>query len=90
MLNAEGMLNVMTVDPIACGVFLLLAFTLAGLAQTAWFASPASRAFALPLDGGVRFRGRRLFGANKTIRGFRGDGTGSGGRLCAPWRGRAC
>ena len=57
-------------DPIACGAFILLAFTLAGVAQTAWFASPASRAFALPLDGGLRFRRRRLFGANKTIRGF--------------------
>jgi hypothetical protein len=58
------------VDPIACGAFILLAFTLAGIAQTAWFASRASRAFALPLDGGLRFRRRRLFGANKTIRGF--------------------
>ena len=64
------MLNVMTIDPIACGVFLLLAFTLAGVAQTAWFATPASRTCALPLDGGLRLRGRRLFGANKTIRGF--------------------
>lgn len=60
----------LTIDPIACGGFLLAAFTLAGVAQTAWFASPASRAFALPLDGGLRLRGRRLFGANKTIRGF--------------------
>jgi hypothetical protein len=60
----------MLVDPIACGVFLLLAFTLAGVAQTAWFASTGSRTFALPLDGGLRLRGRRLFGDNKTIRGF--------------------
>lgn len=57
-------------QPAACAAFLLAAFTLAGIAQTAWFASPASRAFALPLDGGARFRGRRLFGANKTMRGF--------------------
>lgn len=57
------------VDPVACGAFLLVAFTVAGVAQTAWFASPASRAFAWPLDGGLRVRGRRLFGANKTIRG---------------------
>jgi hypothetical protein len=60
----------MTIDPIACGLFLLLAFTLAGIAQTVWFASPVSRAFALPLDGGLQVRGRRLFGMNKTIRGF--------------------
>ena len=60
----------MTVDPIACGVFLLVAFTLAGIAQTAWFASPVSRRFATPLDGRRRFRNRRIFGENKTTRGF--------------------
>ena len=60
----------MTSDPFACALFLLAAFTLAGVAQTAWFAAPASRAFALPLDGGLRLRGHRLFGANKTARGF--------------------
>ncbi len=57
-------------DPFACALFLLAAFTLAGVAQTAWFAAPVSRGFALPLDGGLRLRGRRLFGDNKTIRGF--------------------
>lgn len=60
----------MTLDPFVCALFLLAAFTLAGVAQTAWFAAPASRAFALPLDGGLRLRGHRLFGANKTARGF--------------------
>ena len=58
------------VDPLAAALFLLAAFTLAGIAQTAWFAAPASRLFAVPLDGGLRFRGRRVFGANKTVRGF--------------------
>ena len=57
-------------DPLACGWFLLFAFVLAGTAQTAWFASPASGRFAQPLDGGVSLRGRRLFGENKTRRGF--------------------
>ena len=60
----------MTPDPVACGVFLLAAFTLAGTAQTAWFATPASRRFTQPLDLGRTLRGRRLFGANKTLRGF--------------------
>ncbi len=60
----------MTINPIACAGFLILSFTLAGIAQTVWFASKASRAFAVPLDGGMRIRGRRLFGANKTLRGF--------------------
>jgi len=51
-------------------MFLLAAFTLAGTAQTAWFAAPLSRAFALPLDGGAILRGRPVFGPNKTLRGF--------------------
>ena len=58
------------IDPVACGCFLLLAFVLAGTAQTAWFASPASGLFMQPIDGGLTFRGRRVFGDNKTLRGF--------------------
>ncbi|CAN5844623.1 CDP-archaeol synthase [soil metagenome] len=57
-------------DPVACGCFLLLAFVFAGIAQTVWFASPASARFNQPLDGQLTFRGRRMFGDNKTIRGF--------------------
>ncbi len=57
-------------DPLACALFLLAAFTLAGVAQTTWFAAPVSRAFALPLDGGLRVRGRRVFGEHKTARGL--------------------
>jgi len=57
-------------DPLACAAFLLVGFVLAGAAQTAWFASRRSHAFAAPLDAGLTWRGRRLFGANKTIRGF--------------------
>ncbi|HSL23095.1 MAG TPA: CDP-archaeol synthase [Vicinamibacterales bacterium] len=57
-------------DPLSCAGFLLLAFTLAGAVQTAWFAADRSRALAIPLDGGLTLRGRRLFGANKTVRGF--------------------
>jgi hypothetical protein len=59
-----------TPDPIACGIFLLAAFTLAGAAQTAWFAAPLSQRFAQPLDAGRRLRGRRIFGGHKTVRGF--------------------
>jgi hypothetical protein len=57
-------------NPAACAAFLVAAFTLAGVCQTAWLALPMSRRFAIPLDGGRTFRGRRLFGANKTLRGF--------------------
>ena len=58
------------VDPLGCAIFLLAAFTLAGAAHTAWLASAASRRFAQPLDAKLTFRGRRLFGANKTVKGF--------------------
>ena len=56
--------------PAACAAFLVAAFTLAGICQTAWLALPVSQRFAIPLDGGRTFRGRRLLGANKTLRGF--------------------
>jgi len=58
------------VDPTACAALLVVGFILAGVAQTTWFAWPGSRRFAIPLDGGFEWRGRRLLGDNKTIRGF--------------------
>lgn len=57
-------------DPVACAGFLLAAFVLAGVAQTAWFHSNVSRAFLIPLDAGFTLRGRRILGDNKTLRGF--------------------
>ena len=57
-------------DPVACALFLVTAFVFAGFAQTAWFRSPVSRSLAVPLDGGLTWRGRRVFGENKTVRGF--------------------
>jgi hypothetical protein len=57
-------------DPIACALFVLTAFTLAGAAQTAWFRSAWSRRFMIPLDAGRTIGGRRIFGDNKTVRGF--------------------
>jgi CDP-archaeol synthase len=59
-----------TLDPAACAAFLIAAFTLAGVGQTLWLASPMSHRFARPIDLGRTFRGRRLLGANKTLRGF--------------------
>ena len=58
------------VDPLACAAFLVTAFVLAGVVHTAWLRSPASRPLAIPLDGGLTLRGRRLLGDNKTVRGF--------------------
>ena len=59
-----------TVDPVACALFLLAAFTLAGAAHTAWLASASAKRFGQPLDAGLTLRGKRLFGANKTVKGF--------------------
>jgi CDP-2,3-bis-(O-geranylgeranyl)-sn-glycerol synthase len=59
-----------TVDAGACALFLLAAFVLSGCAQAAWLASAWSYRFAVPIDGGRTFRGQRIFGDNKTIRGF--------------------
>jgi CDP-2,3-bis-(O-geranylgeranyl)-sn-glycerol synthase len=56
--------------PLPCAVFLVLAFTLAGLAQTLWLRSPLSGRFLVPIDGGRSLGGRRIFGDNKTWRGF--------------------
>jgi CDP-2,3-bis-(O-geranylgeranyl)-sn-glycerol synthase len=49
---------------------ILLAMSAAGLAHTLWMRSALSRRFAVPIDGGRRWRGRRLFGDHKTVRGF--------------------
>lgn len=57
-------------NPASCTAFLLAAFTLAGFCQAAWLGSAYSRRFAVPLDAGRTFRGRRLLGDNKTARGF--------------------
>ena len=57
-------------DPLACAVFLTLAFVLAGFCQTLWLRSRFSRRFAVPLDSCRTCRGRRIFGDNKTLRGF--------------------
>lgn len=60
----------MTPDPLSCALFLTVAFVLAGFAHSAWLRMPASRRLLVPLDGGARFRGKRVFGENKTVRGF--------------------
>ena len=59
-----------TVDPLVCALFLILGFAVAGTAQALWLALPYSRRFSWPLDGGRTCRGRRIFGDNKTVRGF--------------------
>jgi len=57
-------------DPLQCGLFLIMAFVLAGLLQSVWLGSRVSQVLAIPLDGGRTFRGRPILGENKTLRGF--------------------
>jgi hypothetical protein len=60
----------MNPDPIARALFIVVAFVLAGFAHSAWLGSRRSQRLMIPLDGGLRIRGRRIFGDNKTVRGF--------------------
>lgn len=59
-----------TVDPLVCTGFLIGSLVFAGVFQTIWLRLPVSTRFSQPLDGGLTLRGRRLFGENKTLRGF--------------------
>lgn len=58
------------VDPVVCSVFVIVTFVLAGVLQSLWLRSPASRRWRIPLDRGVELNGRRLLGPNKTLSGF--------------------
>jgi CDP-2,3-bis-(O-geranylgeranyl)-sn-glycerol synthase len=60
----------MAPDPLAAALFLVASFVLAGVAQTLWLRAAYSARFATPLDFGKRFRGKRLLGEHKTLRGF--------------------
>jgi hypothetical protein len=51
-------------------VFIVVAMSLAGFAHVFWLKSRASKYFSHALDGGMTVRGRRLFGANKMLRGL--------------------
>jgi len=57
-------------DPLHCGLFLILAFVLAGVFHSLWMHTRVSQSLAIPLDGGRMFRGRPILGENKTLRGF--------------------
>ncbi len=48
----------------------LILFLLIGVSQTLWLKSSRLAWLKIPIDGGLRLRGRRIFGQHKTIRGF--------------------
>jgi hypothetical protein len=57
-------------DAYACAVAIILAFSAAGCVHVLWMRSGLSRRFAMPVDAGACWRGRRLLGDHKTVRGF--------------------
>ena len=57
-------------DPLLQALFIIVAFIAAGVVHSAWLGSRLSQRLSIPIDGGARFRGRRIFGDNKTVRGF--------------------
>jgi CDP-diglyceride synthetase len=57
-------------DALARALFIIVAFVVAGIAHSAWLGSRLSTKLYISLDGGARIRGRRVFGDNKTVRGF--------------------
>ncbi len=50
--------------------FLLLGMSIAGAFHVLWLKSPYSNRFNQPVDFGITFRSRRLFGENKRLCGF--------------------
>jgi len=58
------------VDPIAIAAFIVMAFIVSGTFHVLWLRHPASLPLKLPLDGGRTFRGQRILGDNKTVRGL--------------------
>lgn len=64
------MIEALPPPALACAVFVVFALALAGAVHVIWLRSSYSRHFAVPIDAGASWRGRRLFGENKTWRGF--------------------
>lgn len=57
-------------DAFVSALFLLLSFVTAGFVQSFWFRSSFANRFGQPIDGGRTYRGKRIFGDNKTWKGF--------------------
>ena len=60
----------MTLHALSQAIFLIAAMSVAGVVHVLWLRSKWSHQFTLAIDGGVTFRGRRLFGDNKRLCGF--------------------
>ena len=57
-------------DSAALAVFILIAMGAAGVVHVMWLNWAQSELLLAPIDCGAHFRGRRVFGDNKRLRGF--------------------
>jgi CDP-2,3-bis-(O-geranylgeranyl)-sn-glycerol synthase len=57
-------------DPVACAVVIVIAMSAAGIAHAGWMRSRWPAGLRVPLDAGITWRGRRLLGEHKTVRGM--------------------
>jgi CDP-2,3-bis-(O-geranylgeranyl)-sn-glycerol synthase len=57
-------------ESFATAVFLLIAMSVAGAAHVGWLKWSQSAVLLAPIDLGLHFRGRRVFGDNKRLRGL--------------------
>lgn len=57
-------------QPVVTALVIVTSMSLAGFAHVFWLRSASSQRFSKPLDAGLHFRGRRLFGDNKQWRAF--------------------
>lgn len=60
----------MELNPIHCALAIVVPYFVAGIAQTLFLKSEFSGNFTTPLDRGATVFGKRLFGDNKTLKGF--------------------
>lgn len=57
-------------DPLAITILIVMAFIASGILHVLWLRHPGSLPLNIALDGGRSFRGKRIFGDNKTVRGL--------------------
>lgn len=62
--------NPHNLDPLSIAILIVMAFIISGIFHVLWLRHPGSLPLNIPLDGGRTFRGKRLFGDNKTVRGL--------------------
>ena len=70
--NRQGCMDWMapTTETVVLSTFLILAMSIAGTVNAAWLRHPNSKKYAVPIDRGRTFCGKRILGDNKTFRGF--------------------